>query len=178
MRDLKSFFLGSLFAYSASFDKTKPYMHIVALLCLFVFTNKKFAKESFIQIENHEKLVVMFLFSLEHKIMTALSFRLLIKIGGILCAIGYIISTYSLYTKTSKTNTGIYKYARQPYFGGIVLFAVGTCMYLHTYMSLIYCMFMYKKKLDELINSIEEEAMKKDDKYRKYKQTVNKYYFC
>lgn len=183
MKDVKFFFLGSLYAYTASFTKAKPYMHVISLISLFIFTSQILLKESatFLELDLHEKLVLLFLAALEYKILHFLQFKFVMKVGGLFCILGYLISFYSMYhLKQNKHKgtvfTGPYKYARHPFYCGIALFLLGSVLYLHVFGTLIYVVFIYKKRFDDMIENEELELLKRDEKYRKYKQTVSRFF--
>lgn len=173
------FTLGSLFAYSISFN-TYLVLKILSFTIFFYFTFTQIHK-IVLPINLHKTCVFLVFTAIEHRISSLfLRITCLKRLGAILMLIGYLFSMYAaIYLKVKDgkyQHTGPYFYMRHPCYCGIIVYVCGCIMFIGQFVSFIFCVFLFKEEVGELIEKEEEDIMKEDVGYKKYRNVVKMFW--
>lgn len=169
------FLLGTLFAYGISFDIHRI-TKVFSFTILFYFT---FTRIDYVEIPlNLHKFSVFIIFMLfENSLLpNFMKLKLVSRIGVLIMIIGYFFSIFSVYYLKSKEGKypylGPYSIMRQPCYFGMILFASGCVLFIGLIISIPFGYLLFKDEMLEIINKQEDDIMKDDIGYKKYKSYV------
>ncbi|EJW04256.1 hypothetical protein EDEG_01470 [Edhazardia aedis USNM 41457] len=179
------FLLGALFSLGIVYDSKHPFMHVISFVsliyyCLAKFDLKRKEVVSYL-LDIHKVLIIVGIVGLESFLafyfLPFLRCEMLSRIGGIVMIFGIVFAIITLYYTHTKEGpvimTGPYKYMRVPFYFGIILFILGSCLYMGTYCTLIYFYCHHKKEFMLLNKKEETKIANEDQRYTKYMSTVN-----
>jgi protein-S-isoprenylcysteine O-methyltransferase Ste14 len=185
MEEMNYFVLGALFTLGISNDRKYPIMQVLSFISLFYYTHSKFGINSRIGlisniIDIHGVCVTFIIMAIENhivsKIIPFIRINFIMKLGALIMIFGYFFSISAIcFLFTSRSTfvvNGPYKFMRMPYYAGLILFILGSSMYMGAFFTLGYVYYSYKSELKYIIEKEELMIIKEDEKYRKYMNSV------